>query len=181
VSVIRLTVTGLRVDRQRQRFCRRLIGNAANWTKGDGDNSRGVGPAGVGTSANLLSRLSHMCGFPHSPLLIPRRSVKSPASAAGDLPSLRASPFGPTPLERKTSSGRARGHFFVRTQYLAESLDQMRNGTPLSLAAPPEEEDVSPTGCPPAAQPQGCPWGKFVQSLQRAIDPHFTVAQSFPP
>jgi len=67
--------------------------------------------------------------------------------------------------------------FFVRAQYLAQSLDQMRDATRLTLAVPPEKEDVSPNGCPPAAKTPGCPWDAFENSLLHAVDPHFIAAQ----
>ena len=77
---------------------------------------------------------------------------------------------------------RGRGRqFFVRTEYLAQSLDQMRDASALSLPTPPEKEEVYPTGCPSAAKSQGCPWGAFEQSLQKAIDPNFVVAPSLAP
>jgi len=67
------------------------------------------------------------------------------------------------------------GQYFVRTQYLAQTLEQMRNATPLTLAAPPAKEDVTVKGCEPATASKGCPWETFEKSLQKAIDPRFVA------
>jgi 4-phytase/acid phosphatase len=60
--------------------------------------------------------------------------------------------------------------YFVRTQYLAQTLQQMRNATPLTLAAPPSEQDVAVAGCESATLNRGCSWETFVKGLQKAID-----------
>ena len=39
--------------------------------------------------------------------------------------------------------GPGAANYFVRAQYLAQTLEQMRGATPLSLSAPPAEEDLS--------------------------------------
>ena len=63
------------------------------------------------------------------------------------------------------------GQFSVRSYYTAQTLDQMRNSTPLSLAAPPERVPVFLPGC---GQPDGaCTWDGFQQTLKAAIDPRF--------
>ncbi len=67
------------------------------------------------------------------------------------------------------------GHFFVRTQYLAQTLDQMRNAIPLSLSAPPEKEDLAVAGCEAATKHAGCSWETFQKSLQAAIDNQFVA------
>ena len=66
-------------------------------------------------------------------------------------------------------------HYFVRTEYLAQTLEQMRNATPLSLAAPPAKEDVTPAGCKFATASMGCSWETFEKSLQKAIDNQFVA------
>jgi 4-phytase/acid phosphatase len=63
----------------------------------------------------------------------------------------------------------ADGHYFVKLRYVAQSLDQMRDAVPLSLASPPEGQDVAVPGCP-AAQ---CPWAQAQAAFQKAIDPQF--------
>ena len=70
------------------------------------------------------------------------------------------------------------GHWSVRTEYLAQSLDQMRDASPLSLAAPPEKQDVRPSGCPQATQGADCAWATFMQSLRDAINPQFVAPLS---
>jgi 4-phytase/acid phosphatase len=65
------------------------------------------------------------------------------------------------------------GHYVVRTQYLAQTLEQMRNATPLTLAAPPAKEDVAVMGCESKAASAGCAWETFEKSLEKAIDHRF--------
>lgn len=63
--------------------------------------------------------------------------------------------------------------YFVRTQYLAQTLQQMRSATPLTLAAPPAKEDVTVAGCESSTGSIGCSWETFEKSLQNAIDHQF--------
>lgn len=65
------------------------------------------------------------------------------------------------------------GYYMVRTQYLAQTLEQMRSATPLTLAAPPAKEDLAPEGCDSATKSVGCSWDTFAKSLQKAIDSRF--------
>ena len=58
----------------------------------------------------------------------------------------------------------------MRAQYLAQTLEQMRNASPLTLAAPPAEDDVSIPGCGPANATTGCLWDSFAQAIEHAID-----------
>jgi 4-phytase/acid phosphatase len=67
------------------------------------------------------------------------------------------------------------GHYFVRTEYLAQTMEQMRNATPLSLAAPPEEEDLAVAGCEYSTKRVGCSWETFAKSLQKAIGNQFVA------
>jgi 4-phytase/acid phosphatase len=60
--------------------------------------------------------------------------------------------------------------YSVRLRYVAQSLDQMRYAEPLSLAAPPEGQDVALPGCAAA----GCPWETARRIIEKAIDPQFT-------
>lgn len=61
---------------------------------------------------------------------------------------------------------------FIRTYYLAQSLDQMREATPLSKSSPPLSQELAIGDCP--APPAGCPLPVFEKNLQRAIVPEFT-------
>ncbi len=74
-------------------------------------------------------------------------------------------------LWRQPDTARA----FVRTEYLAQTLEQMRAATPLSLAAPPAREELTVAGCDAAAAGGGCAWGTFVKALQAAIDERFVA------
>jgi 4-phytase/acid phosphatase len=62
---------------------------------------------------------------------------------------------------------------FVRAQYLAQTVEQMRSAAPLTLAAPPAEEDVSIPGCESATVTPGCSWDVFTKVIERAIDQRF--------
>jgi len=64
------------------------------------------------------------------------------------------------------------------TQYVAQTLQQMRNATPLTMAAPPAKEDVAVAGCESATASIGCPWETFAKSLQKAIDHRFVSMPS---
>jgi 4-phytase/acid phosphatase len=63
--------------------------------------------------------------------------------------------------------------YFVRTQYLAQTLQQMRSATPLTMTAPPAEEDVAVAGGELATGSIGCSWETFAKTLRRAIDNRF--------
>ena len=63
------------------------------------------------------------------------------------------------------------GRYSVKVRFVAQSLDQMRYVTPLSLAAPPEGQDVALPGCAAA----GCPWETARQAMEKAIDVQFTA------
>jgi 4-phytase/acid phosphatase len=63
--------------------------------------------------------------------------------------------------------------YFVRAQYLAQTLEQMRGAAPLTLAAPPAEEDLSIPGCESATVTSGCAWDMFTKVIERAIDQRF--------
>lgn len=59
----------------------------------------------------------------------------------------------------------------VRAYYIAQTLDQMRNSTPLSLTQPPQRVPVFLPAC---GQADGsCRWEAFRQTLREEIDPAF--------
>jgi 4-phytase/acid phosphatase len=62
--------------------------------------------------------------------------------------------------------------YSVRAYYTAQTLDQMRNATPLSLTTPPERVPVFVPGCSQADE--SCQWAAFEATMQTAIDPGFT-------
>jgi 4-phytase/acid phosphatase len=65
------------------------------------------------------------------------------------------------------------GRYFVRTQYLAQTLEQMRSSSPLTLATPPAKEDVTVAGCESATVTIGCSWDIFTKAIEGAIDNRF--------
>jgi 4-phytase/acid phosphatase len=61
--------------------------------------------------------------------------------------------------------------YSVRTYYQAQTLDQMRNATPLTLANPPERLPVFVPGCGEADG--SCGWDGFQHTVGAAIDSTF--------
>jgi 4-phytase/acid phosphatase len=64
-------------------------------------------------------------------------------------------------------------NYEVRTYYTAQTLDQMRNLTPLTLQHPPAKAEVFIPGCSTGGEGFPCDWKAFEQTLVRAIDPAF--------
>jgi 4-phytase/acid phosphatase len=66
---------------------------------------------------------------------------------------------------------RDNGEFLVRTYYEAQTLDQMRNATPLSRQSPPDRVPVFVPGC---GQADGsCNWKAFQQAVQAVVPSTF--------
>jgi len=66
----------------------------------------------------------------------------------------------------------ASGEYSVRTFFVSQTFDQMRNRTPLTLKAPPER---APVFVPQCGQADGsCEWNAFQKAIRAAIDPAFT-------
>lgn len=63
------------------------------------------------------------------------------------------------------------GAYSVRTFYTAQTLNQMRNATPLSIVDPPERVPVFVPGCSRADL--SCPWNAFQQTVQAGTDSIF--------
>jgi 4-phytase/acid phosphatase len=62
---------------------------------------------------------------------------------------------------------RGTGESSVRAYFMAQTLDQMRNATPLSIQSPAERVPVLVPGC---GQGDGaCAWSAFQQTVQAAI------------
>lgn len=61
----------------------------------------------------------------------------------------------------------------VRTYYVSQTLDEMRNLTPLTLDKPPLRANVFVPGCSTADKDYPCPWSRFTQQVKRAINPAF--------
>lgn len=61
----------------------------------------------------------------------------------------------------------------VRTYYTAQTLEQMREVTPLSLDKPPARANIFVPGCSKGGADFPCDWKAFQQTLTTAIDPAF--------
>jgi 4-phytase/acid phosphatase len=61
--------------------------------------------------------------------------------------------------------------YLVRTYFTAQTLDQMRNATPLSVANPPERVPVFVPGC--SRSDLSCTWKAFQRAVQAGTDPMF--------
>jgi len=70
------------------------------------------------------------------------------------------------------------GQYFVRTQFVAQTLEQMRNAAPLAAAFPPAMQEVSIPGCEIADQSRSCSWQVFKTTFEHAIDPEFVSPEA---
>lgn len=70
---------------------------------------------------------------------------------------------------RDTASGKRT----VRTYFRSQTLDQMRQLTPLSLEAPPSRAAIFIPGCSTAGEGWACDWDAFQRAAEAAIDPAF--------
>jgi 4-phytase / acid phosphatase len=61
----------------------------------------------------------------------------------------------------------------VWTYYTAQTLEQMRNASPLTLSGPPARSNVYLPGCSTGATNFPCSWKKFQEAVSSAIDPAF--------
>lgn len=64
------------------------------------------------------------------------------------------------------------GEYIVRVSYIAQTMDQLRNQTPLTLNAPPAIAPVFVPGCSVDNATFDCPLGKFVGVSTELIDPN---------
>jgi len=65
------------------------------------------------------------------------------------------------------------GEFLVRAVYVAQTMDQLRNRTPLTLTAPPANVPVFIPGCSVDNATFDCPLGTFVRMTQHEIDSRY--------
>jgi 4-phytase/acid phosphatase len=63
------------------------------------------------------------------------------------------------------------GSYSVRTYYSAQTLEQMRFASNLTLQNPPQRVPVFLPGC--SEEDASCSWPSFVRALDLAIDPHY--------
>ncbi len=63
------------------------------------------------------------------------------------------------------------GEYLVRASYVGQTLDQLRNLTPLTLAEPPASAPVFIPGCSTRNATFDCPLANFVKISNQVIDP----------
>ena len=68
----------------------------------------------------------------------------------------------------------ADGKLFVRLEFTAQTLEQMRKGEPLTSANPPSEAPIFVPGCGRADL--SCTWEGFSAAMRQAIDPAYVSA-----
>jgi 4-phytase/acid phosphatase len=64
------------------------------------------------------------------------------------------------------------GEYIVRGSYVAQTMDQLRNLTPLTLDAPPASSPLFIPGCSVGNATFDCPLATFVGIANQLIDPH---------
>jgi 4-phytase/acid phosphatase len=70
---------------------------------------------------------------------------------------------------------RATGTYSVRTYYSAQTLEQMRSASILTLGDPPQRIPVFLPGC--SEQDLSCSWASFANALDQAIDRHYVSSR----
>jgi 4-phytase / acid phosphatase len=85
-------------------------------------------------------------------------------------------PGGTLVFELRQSQSTA--EYFVRASYRAQTMDQLRNITPLTLDAPPPFAPVFIPGCSVRNATFDCPLASFVKVAGRVIDPRSTDVTS---
>jgi len=108
----------------------------------------------IGTNTNIVG----LAGLFHLDWLLP--------SYEPDV----AAPSGALMFELRQSQ--STGEYIVRVSYVAQTMDQLRNRTALTLAAPPASAPVFVPGCSVRNATLDCPLGKFVRIANQLIDPH---------
>lgn len=67
--------------------------------------------------------------------------------------------------------------FYVRTSYVAQTLDQMREASPLSLNDPPARSPIFIPGCGGEGPNFDAPLASFVRMARRVINPAFVAEE----
>jgi len=80
-----------------------------------------------------------------------------------------AAPGGALVFELRQSQ--STGGYIVRASYVSQTMDQLRNRTALTLAAPPASAPVFIPGCSVRNATFDCPLGAFVRLANHTIDP----------
>jgi 4-phytase / acid phosphatase len=107
------------------------------------------------TAAN--TNLSSLAGLFHLDWLLP--SYQSDVAAPG----------GALVFELRQSQ--RTGEYIVRTSYVTQTMDQLRNLTVLTLAAPPAIAPVFVPGCSARNANYDCTLANFVELFKRVVDP----------
>lgn len=81
-----------------------------------------------------------------------------------------AAPSGALVFQLRQSQ--STGEYVIRTTYVSQTMDQLRNLASLSLTAPPPSAPVAIPGCKTANADLDCPLWKFIRIADEAIDPH---------
>ncbi len=69
----------------------------------------------------------------------------------------------------------ATGSYSVRTYYSAQTLEQMRSASSLTLSDPPQRVPIFLPGC--SKQDLSCSWSSFLTTLDQAIDQHYVSSR----
>ncbi len=85
-------------------------------------------------------------------------------------------PGGALVLELWKHPGRD-GSLFVRACYVAQTLEQMREASPLSLGHPPARSPIFVPGCSGQGPEYDAPFPAFVRQARRVIDPGFIAPE----
>jgi 4-phytase/acid phosphatase len=73
--------------------------------------------------------------------------------------------------------GGEQGTYYVRASYVTQSLDQLREATPLTMDAPPSLSPIFIPGCSGIAPNFDAPLASFVRQARRVIDPAFIAPE----
>jgi len=73
--------------------------------------------------------------------------------------------------------GGQRSAFYVRTSYVAQTLEQMREASPISLSNPPARSPIFVPGCGGQGADFDAPLASFVRRARRVIDPSFVAEE----
>jgi 4-phytase/acid phosphatase len=79
-------------------------------------------------------------------------------------------PAGALVIELRGRAGQ-KGSLFVRTSYVSQTLEQMREASPLSLESPPARSAIFVPGCGGAGPDFDAPLASFVRVARRVIAP----------
>jgi 4-phytase/acid phosphatase len=73
--------------------------------------------------------------------------------------------------------GGTQAAYYVRTTYVAQTLDQQRDATPLTLDAPPSLSPIFVPGCSGIGPYYDAPLASFVRQARKVIDPSFIAPE----